>query len=165
MGEPGVTRRGPPGIRPLERLRDGADIARAAAAFLAEKAVQSVSQRGIFTLALSGGSTPKALYELLADPSAPFRERIPWPSVLVLFGDERAVPPDHPQSNYRMVRQALLDHVSPKGVVRMEGELGRRRRLSAARRRSGGGSGEMGSPPWTWSSWGWGLMATPLRSS
>jgi 6-phosphogluconolactonase len=139
-----VTRRGSAGIPRPERLRDGADLARAAAALLAEKAVQSVAQRGIFTLALSGGSTPKALYELLADPSAPFRERIPWPSVLVLFGDERAVPPDHPQSNYRMARQALLDHVSLAGVVRMEGELGAEKaaeRCEAEIRRRLGGEG------------------------
>jgi 6-phosphogluconolactonase len=62
-----------------------------------------------FTVALAGGSTPKRLYELLAAP--PFRDRVRWTSVECFFGDERTVPPDHPDSNYGMARRALLDHV------------------------------------------------------
>jgi 6-phosphogluconolactonase len=59
-----------------------------------------------FTVALAGGSTPRRLYELLARP--PFVGRIPWDNVELFFGDERAVPPDHPDSNFGMVSRALL---------------------------------------------------------
>src|SRR5204863_5199864 len=61
------------------------------------------------TIALAGGSTPKRLYELLASP--PYLARIPWRQVEFFFGDERSVPPDHPDSNYGMAKRALLDHV------------------------------------------------------
>jgi 6-phosphogluconolactonase len=61
-------------------------------------------------LALSGGSTPKRLYQLLA--ASPYVKRFPWTRTQFLFGDERFVPPDHPDSNYRMAREAMLDHVS-----------------------------------------------------
>jgi len=63
------------------------------------------------TVALSGGSTPRALYRLLADPAAPYRGRIDWPAIHFFWGDERHVPPDHPDSNFRMAREAMLDHV------------------------------------------------------
>lgn len=64
---------------------------------------------GRFIVSLSGGSTPKRLYERLATPAV--RDRFPWDKVIWTFGDERFVPPDDPASNYRMVRQALFDHV------------------------------------------------------
>ena len=70
---------------------------------------QAVATAGRFTVALSGGSTPKGLYSLLATPD--YRERLPWPKVHFFWGDERCVPPDHPESNYRMVEQALLSKV------------------------------------------------------
>ena len=63
------------------------------------------------TVALAGGSTPRALYRLLADPAAPYRGRIDWPAIHFFWGDERHVPPDHPDSNFRMAREAMLDHV------------------------------------------------------
>lgn len=63
-------------------------------------------------VALSGGATPLALYRLLADPTAPFRRQIPWSAVHLFWGDERHVPPDHADSNYRMVREALLRSIS-----------------------------------------------------
>ena len=72
-------------------------------------------------IALSGGSTPKRLYELLAAP--PYVERIPWPQVEFFFGDERSVPPDHPDSNWGMAKRALLDHV-PSRAHRMEADTG-----------------------------------------
>lgn len=112
-----------PGLR-LERKPDGAAVARAAAEEVARAAAQAMAARGSFWLALAGGSTPRALYQLLADPSAPFRDRIAWPSVHVCFGDERAVPPDHPESNFRMARAALLEHVPVGSVHRIEGERG-----------------------------------------
>ena len=72
---------------------------------------------GIRTLVLAGGSTPQRAYRLLRPGPA-------WGRVAVLFGDERCVPPDDPESNYRMAREALLDRVSPATVHRMAGELG-----------------------------------------
>jgi 6-phosphogluconolactonase len=120
MSEPGEER---PALG-LERAADPAALARAAAEELARLAAEAVAARGAFSLALAGGSTPRALYQLLADPAGPFRARIPWPSVHAFFGDERAVPPDHPESNYRMARAALLDRVPLGSVHRMAGELG-----------------------------------------
>ena len=72
-----------------------------------------------FTVALAGGSTPKRLYELLA--AEPYVGRIRWQAVEFFFGDERAVPPEHPDSNYGMARRALLDHV-PSVAHRMAAE-------------------------------------------
>jgi len=66
-------------------------------------------QPGPLRIALAGGSTPRRLYELLATPE--FRSRIPWIRLHLFWGDERMVPRDHPQSNYRMVYEALLKHV------------------------------------------------------
>ena len=79
-------------------------------------------QSGRFTVALSGGSTPKTLYSLLASPE--YRGRVDWPRVHLFWGDERCVPPDHPESNYRMVREALLSKIEipPKNIHRMAGE-------------------------------------------
>jgi 6-phosphogluconolactonase len=74
-------------------------------------------------VALAGGSTPKAMYRLLASPA--YRERVEWRRVEIYFGDERCVPPDHPDSNYRMAREALLDHV-PLGADRVHRVAGER---------------------------------------
>lgn len=75
----------------------------------------SVRVHGRFSVALAGGSTPRSLYRLHAPQ---FRGQIPWTKVHVFWGDERYVPPDDPQSNYRMAREALLDHVPcPAGNV------------------------------------------------
>jgi 6-phosphogluconolactonase len=89
---------------------------------LVEYAHQCIVERGQFTFALSGGSTPKALYELLADE--PWRSQMPWQKVIIPFGDDRAVPPDDPRSNYRMAAQALLSHVGipPENIWRWRGE-------------------------------------------
>ncbi|MCW8132722.1 MAG: 6-phosphogluconolactonase [Planctomycetota bacterium] len=93
---------------------------------------------GPLTVALSGGSTPKRLYELLAQP--PYFEKIPWERVEFFFGDERSVPPEHVDSNYRMAREALLDKV-PSKVHRMAAESGRADEYEAVvRARVPGGS-------------------------
>ena len=73
---------------------------------------------GARTLVLAGGNTPKRCYELLAAAD------VKWGRVTVLFGDERCVPPDHPDSNYRLARESLLDSVAPATVHRIAGELG-----------------------------------------
>ncbi|ACG73647.1 6-phosphogluconolactonase [Anaeromyxobacter sp. K] len=106
----------------LVRAADAADLARAAAEDVARRAEEAVAARGRFAVALAGGSTPRALYALLADPAAPWRERVPWARTEIWFGDERCVPPDHPDSNYRTAREALLEHVHAAAVHRIEGE-------------------------------------------
>lgn len=84
-------------------------LSRKAATRIVEIARLAIKDRGAFHLALSGGSTPVHLHQMLASPS--FREQIAWHQVHVYFGDERNVPPDHPDSNYRMARETLLSHV------------------------------------------------------
>ena len=99
-----------------------AALADAAAERFIAAATTAVAARGRFTVALSGGSTPKALYTRLASPGC--ASRIDWARVHVFWGDERCVPPDHASSNFRMAREALLDHVPlPAAQVhRMRGE-------------------------------------------
>ncbi len=93
-----------------------------AAAFIAGLAVESIAAHGRFTIALSGGSTPRPVYARLA--AVDHAERIDWGKVHVFFSDERCVPPDDAASNYRMAREALLDHVRlpSANVHRMRGE-------------------------------------------
>lgn len=95
----------------LEIMRTPEDLARAAAAFFVARSSEAVAQRGSATVALSGGSTPKLLYQLLADPNQPFREQVPWSRIQFFWTDERHVPPDHAESNYRMANEAMLAHV------------------------------------------------------
>lgn len=84
-------------------------LSREAAEMFARLADRAVRKRGRFSVALSGGQTPRRLYELLA--ADPFDRKIPWEAVHVFWGDERCVPGDDPHSNARMARHALLDHV------------------------------------------------------
>jgi 6-phosphogluconolactonase len=86
-------------------LNTPADLFLAAAEEFAALAAQAVQSHGRFTVALSGGSTPKSLYSLLASGSIP---DIPWDKTFLFFGDERFVSPDHPDSNYRMVHETGL---------------------------------------------------------
>jgi len=97
-------------------------VARAGAERFVRCARQAVAARGRFAVALSGGSTPRALHRILA--AEPLRSQVPWDRVEVFWGDERCVPPDHPDSNYRMARETLLDAVPipPARVHRMAGE-------------------------------------------
>ena len=81
----------------------------AAAEMFVDMANQAIASRGRFSVALSGGNTPRRLYEILANTS--IRERIHWESVHVFWGDERCVPADNPRSNTRMARKILLDQV------------------------------------------------------
>jgi len=93
----------------IQTFADAASLARAAADQWVELAEASIAGHGQFSVALSGGSTPRALYLLLA--AEEFAARVDWPRLHVFWGDERCVPPDHPESNYGMARQALLDCV------------------------------------------------------
>jgi|SoiMethySBSTD1v2_1073268.scaffolds.fasta_scaffold01028_5 6-phosphogluconolactonase len=102
-----------------------ADLARRAAARLTELIDGAADAHGQALMSLTGGSTPRALYSTLADPQQPWRERIPWPRVHLFWGDERHVPPDHPDSNYGMAKATLIDHVPiPDAQIhRMHGEI------------------------------------------
>ena len=84
-------------------LKTATELFEAAAAEFAAQASAAVRAKGRFTVALSGGSTPRTLYSLLAT-----KPGIPWDKICIFWGDERHVPPDHPESNYRMVNEALL---------------------------------------------------------
>jgi 6-phosphogluconolactonase len=106
----------------IRLFEDTEALSEAAANEFLRLAREAVASRGRFTVALSGGSTPRRLYQLLAGP--PWRSGVDWGRVIFFWGDERCVPPDHPDSNYRMAREALLDHVPipPENVHRFEAE-------------------------------------------
>ena len=90
-----------------------AEVAR----FIKDTASEAIDARGFFRLALSGGDTPRAIYQALA------LEDCAWRKWIVTFGDERCVPPDDTQSNYRMATETFLLVTSPGEVLRMKGEL------------------------------------------
>ena len=101
---------------------DAGALARKAAEQFIARANKAVAHSGRFTVALSGGSTPKALYSRLA--SVQFRDRVDWSRTHLFWGDERCVPPDHPESNFRMVHETLLSKISmpPENIHRIAGE-------------------------------------------
>jgi 6-phosphogluconolactonase len=105
-------------MTPDVRVLPLAELPAAAARAVAELLVAAVDARGDASLVLAGGSTPRATYRALAALS------LPWARIDVLFGDERAVAPDDPASNYAMARAALLDQVRPRRVLRIAGEDG-----------------------------------------
>lgn len=92
-------------------------LSEAAAARFAAEAHLAVQTRGRFVAALSGGSSPKKLYARLAQP--PYLEGLPWEQIHLLFGDERFVDPNHPESNERMARETLTEHVPLAGAYGM----------------------------------------------
>jgi 6-phosphogluconolactonase len=110
----------PPDVRILTNIDA---IAKRAAQDFLQSATQAVSEKGSFTVALSGGSTPKALYSLLATDAA-LRPQLPWDKMYMYFGDERSVGPDHPDSNFRMATETMLSKVpiKPEQVFRIKGE-------------------------------------------
>jgi 6-phosphogluconolactonase len=105
------------------RVPDRAALARQAAARFAALAREAMTARGRFAVALSGGSTPRDLYARLATPE--FATQVDWARVHFFWGDERAVPPDHPDSNYRMAYETLLARVQPpaQNIHRIRAEL------------------------------------------
>ncbi len=107
----------------MQICRDPAAVARALADYVVSTASLAMAERGAFRIALAGGNTPRAAYELLG--REPLRGEISWSDVFVYFGDERCVPPNDEQSNYRMAQRALLDAVPIPGanVHRIRGEL------------------------------------------
>jgi 6-phosphogluconolactonase len=116
----------PEGIRvelEIRILADGAAIAKRAAQEFVQAAASAVRTRGSFNVALAGGSTPKALYSLLVNDPA-LRSQVPWNKLHLFFGDERHVPPDHPDSNFRMATEAMISKspLKPEQVTRIKGE-------------------------------------------
>jgi 6-phosphogluconolactonase len=103
--------------------RDARALARDAAELVIELGNRAIELSGHFRVFLAGGSTPRALYELLATNE--YSDRLDWTRTRVFFGDERCVPPDHEQSNYRMARESLLSRVPvpASAVHRIQGEL------------------------------------------
>jgi 6-phosphogluconolactonase len=97
-------------------------LCRMAAQEFEHVAESAIGDRGRFSVALSGGNTPRALYALLA---AEYKDKIPWSKTHIFFGDERSVPPDHPESNFRMANDALLSKISipAENVHRVRTEL------------------------------------------
>jgi 6-phosphogluconolactonase len=100
-------------------------VNRRAAQYFVDGIRSAAGARGKARIALSGGNTPKHTFELLAEPSESYREQIPWEKLELYWVDERCVPPDHPDSNYRMTREALLDKVplNQNQIFRIQGEL------------------------------------------
>lgn len=110
----------PPQRRTVEVVADRDALTYVACELVTAAANLAIGLRGVFTIALAGGSTPRPLYAALArDPD------IDWKRWRIFWSDERCVPPDHPDSNYGMVHQVLLSQpgVKPQLVMRMAGEL------------------------------------------
>lgn len=101
---------------------DGREWAHDAAALLHRISEQAIQSNGRFLVALSGGSTPKTLYQTLTAPE--WKGRFNWPQTLFLFGDERSVPPEHPESNFGMAQAALFHPlgIQPDHIYRIKGE-------------------------------------------
>lgn len=108
-------------MRQILTFDDAEMVARAAAARFVEIALAAINVRGRFSVALAGGSTPKRAYELLA--SDEYKTKLDWPKAHIFFSDERCVPPDDAESNYRMANEALLARVPlpPQNIHRMQG--------------------------------------------
>jgi 6-phosphogluconolactonase len=92
-----------------------------AADFILKQAHKAIGERNEFRIALSGGNTPRPVYARLAAP----RHDLPWDLIRITFGDERCVPPDDPESNFRMAWETLLAPaaVPEKSILRMRGEI------------------------------------------
>lgn len=104
------------------RFENSDELALNAAHFLVEQARQAISERGRFLVVLSGGSTPKAMHHILADK---LKDQVEWSKVFVFWGDERSVPPDDDDSNFKMAKDTLLDYVPiPESqIFRIQAEL------------------------------------------
>ncbi len=98
-------------MRDVRIVADERALFEAAAEEFASRAVGAAESGRRFAVALAGGSTPRGLYALLAREDRPFRSLIPWEQTHLFWGDERVVPPDHPDSNYRTARETLLSKI------------------------------------------------------
>jgi 6-phosphogluconolactonase len=116
-------------VTPKPRIQVAAnsqELSRLAAEEFVQLARKAEREKGWFTVALSGGSTPKTLYSMLADHKEPYRAQLPWKNIHFFWTDERHVPPDHFDSNYRMVNETMLSKVpaSTENVHRIKTEIG-----------------------------------------
>ncbi len=109
--------------REIRIMENGEELAREAAELYVWLANESIRTRGRFLVALSGGSTPRQLHQVLADSTNACR--LDWTKVQFFFGDERCVPPTHPDSNFGMAKATLFDplRVEPSQIHRMKGEV------------------------------------------
>jgi 6-phosphogluconolactonase len=100
-------------------------LSRFAAEQFVRLAKEAEREKGLFTVALAGGSTPRSLYKLLANENEPYRAQLDWKKIHFFWGDERHVAPDHPDSNYRMASEALLTWgpVPSENVHRIKSEM------------------------------------------
>jgi 6-phosphogluconolactonase len=107
----------------IKVLPDPAAVAAEGAERFVRAVTKSIADHGRFSVALSGGHTPEAMFKLLA--SEPYKGRVDWAMVEIFFGDERCVPPDSDQSNYRMANESLLKKVPIPGdnIYRIRGEI------------------------------------------
>jgi 6-phosphogluconolactonase len=92
------------------------DVAVSAMDWLIEAIQEAIAARGVCSIALSGGSTPKRMYQLISETA---QDAVDWSRVILVWGDERNVPHDHVDSNYKMVREAWLNRVDPAHASRM----------------------------------------------
>jgi 6-phosphogluconolactonase len=108
----------------LTIVADKAAMSEEAAERITSRVETAVGARGVAAVSLTGGETPDRLYQLLADTKRPWRDRIEWPHVHLFWSDERAVPPDHRQSNFGLANRLLIQHVPvpPTQVYRIRGE-------------------------------------------
>jgi 6-phosphogluconolactonase len=117
-----LTANGPTDME-LKRFSDSEQMARFTADLTVETAIDAATSRGVFSFCLSGGRTPERLYELLAQP--PWADQMPWDRTHLFWGDDRAVPPDHPDSNFKTAYDALLAKIplADAQVHRIPGEV------------------------------------------
>ena len=106
----------------IHTFTDAQELTRAAAGLFLEVGKQAIAERNRFLVALSGGSTPKALYSILANDK--YAQQLDWSKVHFLFGDERSVPPTHADSNFAMANAILFSplHIPSAQIHRMRGE-------------------------------------------
>ncbi len=110
------------------------DLSKAAVQLFIARSHAALDARARFTVALSGGSTPKRFFEILA--SEPYWRAVPWDRTFIFWGDDRAVPPDDEQSNYKLAFDSLLSHVPipDANIFRIKGELGVKKAAENMRR-------------------------------
>lgn len=99
------------------------ELHRECADFLVQAASKAIKSRGFFSLVVAGGNTPRGLYALLAEPQ--ISDLLDWAKIFIFWSDERCVPSDHPESNFRMVQETLLSKIAIplENIFRMPGEL------------------------------------------
>jgi len=110
-------------MKEVKVFPDQGSLALSAAAHIIRIGSSAILQRGRFLFVLAGGSTPKSVYSLLGSPAQ--SRQLDWSQVHIFWGDERCVPPDHPDSNYRMAKESLLDsvHLPRQNIHRIPAEM------------------------------------------